>query len=467
MSTLTASPVPTPHARLLPGGSSGPFYVPLPRRLAEDLRDSPLSIGIYALIARLYRVTRAPVPLSPGDVRMLDPGVSYGAATRALQRLADSPYVVVARARGRKNAYGPAWGAVRGATVPWDLEAPCLGRPRHVAALRLDQRLLDICLGRLRPHGEHPAIVDRYVAAPLLGLADVGAYALALAGIRAQGDALRRLGLLDEGGRPLPLPEDDSTILAIASQRALAAGDNAGLTPMGWARTAFAAPAGPAASASEALFFLPAGQIGERIARGIAEGIGDPIDPQAPDQSASGRSESLKTVPKPIGAGSHGTIHINRENQTTTAQGKPDGGGGERIAIKSRGTSGERETSEHERAQGEEESESYRQLRAIGVRHSVARQLGAHTGEMVARVIADARTRPGVKDLAGWVVSVLRDLPPDQPPPTPPPRVSDLPILLHPGLTHAERERWYMRFRYAAPADRPAILERFHAEHPL
>lgn len=113
-------------------------------------------------------------------------------------------------------------------------------------------------------------------------------------------------------------------------------------------------------------------------------------------------------------------------------------------------------------------TEAETQLRAAGVRQDVARTLRDRPAAQVARVIAQARARPGVRDLAAWVVSALRALPPEEPVANErPPRLSDLPILLHPGLTGAQRQRWLTRFRTADPADRPAILARFRAEHPL
>ncbi len=183
MQTWTA-PRPAPPAAAGPAAPAF-FYVPVPRRLAEDLRDSPAALGVFALLARAFRAAAQPVPLSPADLRAFDPALSYGAATRALQRLCAAGWLIPTRHPGRKTAYAPSWGRVGGAPLPWDLAAPALGRPRHLAALRLDQRLLDVCMGRLAPHPTHPASVGRYLVAPLLGLREVGAYALALAGLPA------------------------------------------------------------------------------------------------------------------------------------------------------------------------------------------------------------------------------------------------------------------------------------------
>lgn len=106
-------------------------------------------------------------------------------------------------------------------------------------------------------------------------------------------------------------------------------------------------------------------------------------------------------------------------------------------------------------------------LLQLGARRDVAQTLADRPLTQVERVIAQARARPGVRDVAGWVVSALRALPAQEPTAVaPPPKVSDLAILAHPGLSNHERTRWLTRFRNADPAERPAVLARFHAEHP-
>ncbi|MBX0328781.1 hypothetical protein K2Z83_13970, partial [Oscillochloris sp. ZM17-4] len=97
-------------------------------------------------------------------------------------------------------------------------------------------------------------------------------------------------------------------------------------------------------------------------------------------------------------------------------------------------------------------------------RRSVAAGLADRPASQVARVIAQARARTDVRDLAGWVVAALRDLPDESPPESPPTRVSSSPILFHPGLSGRERQIWLNRFRAADPADRQAILDRFFTE---
>jgi hypothetical protein len=96
----------------------------------------------------------------------------------------------------------------------------------------------------------------------------------------------------------------------------------------------------------------------------------------------------------------------------------------------------------------------------------VARTLADRPLPQVERIIAQVQARPGVRDRAAWVVSALRALPIAEELPAPPPPVSLTPILEHPSLTPQERALWLRRFRSADPADRPAVLARFHAAHP-
>ena len=66
--------------------SSGPlveeprWYSSIPRRLLTDLHDTSLAIGLYALVARLYVIVRAPIPLSRADVLRYDPSLKPNAA---------------------------------------------------------------------------------------------------------------------------------------------------------------------------------------------------------------------------------------------------------------------------------------------------------------------------------------------------------------------------------------------------
>src|SRR5215210_4163593 len=205
-------------------------YVFLPQRLIADLSANPAAIGVYALIARLFLIYHAPIPLSAADLQRYDPTLSYGAARGALQRLVALRWLT--DQSGHKNHYTPAWGVIKGTTLPWRMDAPTLGRPAHVVTLRLDRRLLDVGLGKLIPHPTYPAQTnDRYLEQPILSLRDVGAYAQVLHGhALAVTPALWRYGLIRDGlAQSLPAAAD---LIALASQHTLD-GDGAAPTEHG------------------------------------------------------------------------------------------------------------------------------------------------------------------------------------------------------------------------------------------
>ncbi len=202
-------------------------YVFLPQRLLADLQANPAAIGVYALLARLFLVYQAPIPLSAADLQRYDPTLSYGAARGALQRLVALHWL--SEHSGHKNHYTPTWGVIKGTASPWRMDAPTLGRPAHVLTLRLDRRLLDVGLGKLIPHPTYPAHTnDRYLEQPILSLRDVGAYAQTLGGhALAATPALWRYGLIRDGViQPLASAAD---LIALASQRTLE-GDGAAPT---------------------------------------------------------------------------------------------------------------------------------------------------------------------------------------------------------------------------------------------
>lgn len=405
------------------------YYVSLTRRALLDLRNNALAIGIYALIIRVYRATREAVPLSAADIAAFDPTVRHGAATRALRRLIALGYLLPTRERGRKSRYTPAWGLIAGHARPLDLDAAGLGRPRHLPDLRLPQRLLDTCLGRFEPHHGLAAVVTRYTSLPLLSLADVGAYALAQAGLPAELSALARLGLARDGSAGL-LPADAELLALVAAGQILSAGEVVALTEAGLAR------AGRLSAAAGQAGGLIAAQIGGLIASGDT---GDRPD-------AAPRRQRGRAAPQP--AGSHGIESSEGSDSPPTPQGVGGAGGGAT-------------TPEEPAPAG-----SLGRLLAIGVRRDVAAGLAERPLGQTERVIAEGRARPEVRSLAAWVVSALRALPAEAPAAAPP-KVSDLAILTHPDLSNGERTRWLNRFRSADPTDRPGVLARFHAEHPV
>lgn len=132
-------------------------YILIPHNLCADVRDNPIAVGVYALIARLYFVAHTPIPLSAGDLERFDQQISYGQARRALDRLTESGWLI-ASALGRKNAYLPTWGNIQGTPRPWNIAAEKLGRPPHVRCEKLASEQLDQ-IAYVTPHPRLPAII--------------------------------------------------------------------------------------------------------------------------------------------------------------------------------------------------------------------------------------------------------------------------------------------------------------------
>lgn len=149
-----------------------------------DLRDNPLAIGCLIFIQRLALDKKDAVPLSVGDLIAYDPAITREQAQQAITRLIASNWAIKRMSEhGRKPFYLPGWGRVRGNVRPWNFAARSLGRPRRLPIYNVDIRLLDMCLGRLQPRARGRAVISRPVERPLLGLADIGAYALIMAGL--------------------------------------------------------------------------------------------------------------------------------------------------------------------------------------------------------------------------------------------------------------------------------------------
>ena len=351
-------------------------YCPVPQRLITDIYDSPLAIGLYALIGRLYLVAKAPVPLSAADLLRYDPSLSRGAALRALGRLLAGGWLLAEARAGAKTRYTPTWGAVRGELVAWQVGSPCLGRPRHVARLCVDRGLLDVCMGKLSPHPSLPAPITRYLTAPALGLADVGCYALTLAGQPRETPALHRLGAVRAGeARPLP---PDAQLLAIISQRALVPGDAPELTASGARKLGLAASAPTDAGAAQPLFFVPAGTLGVQLGARVPD-----------DRPATAEPGSVAACPSSAVVGDTADRRLSTANQPETTV-HP------RALVRARPAVEVPDTA------------AARLLATINVHPRQQAELASLAADLVEAAIADARARADVRDLAGWVVALLR-----------------------------------------------------------
>ena len=240
---------------------TAPFVrVPMPL-LNADARDR----AIYALIARLYALTRRPIPLSTADLGTYDPSLSYGAASRCLGRLVRTGWLLPQTRRGQKSCYTPTWGP----------ERPIVGtaKPRRLATVPLPASVLDSFLGKLTPRMDAPATVARYTSVPLLTLADVGIYVQALTGVAATTERLERYGLTCNGVvGPLPTVADT---LARVTQQTLAGGSPVHLTQAGARVLGLPRPVPPpprATTDTQPLFFIERHLIGGLIDHLIAAG---------------------------------------------------------------------------------------------------------------------------------------------------------------------------------------------------
>ena len=263
-------------------------YVRVPLRLAQDALHRPHLVGIYALIARLWRLSSTPVALSVDDLCHYDPALVPSTTQRALAWLADAGWLIATRRRGHKTTYTPTWGLVRGAVVAWEAGMPSLGRPGHVRSLALDTRLLDYYMGRLVPHrGQQPGNVSRYLSAPALALTDIGSYVQMQAGlVIAPSVALVRCGLVRDGVA-LPLPASEATLLAALTQRTLFDPTAPLVLPAGLRRAGLSGAAGDAATTSATLFFVE-----PTITEGITRHLTRTITTNAPcEETASVASE--------------------------------------------------------------------------------------------------------------------------------------------------------------------------------
>src|SRR5207249_534336 len=97
------------HQRMLGAWTAVAVHAQLP--------PNPAAIGVYALLARLFLIYQAPIPLSAADLQRYDPTLSYGAARGALQRLVALRWL--SDQSGHKNCYTPTWGVIKGTTQPW------------------------------------------------------------------------------------------------------------------------------------------------------------------------------------------------------------------------------------------------------------------------------------------------------------------------------------------------------------
>ncbi|NTW97314.1 MAG: hypothetical protein HGB28_02055 [Oscillochloris sp.] len=366
-------------------------YVPLPAGMIDDLAESPLAIGVYALISRLFYSAREPVALSEADIARYDPSLKRGAVRRAFDHLLGGSWLIAEGKDGLKGRYTPTWGLVAGEARPWQLNAPLLGRPRRHQEIRLCRRLLDTYMGRLITQPRRPARVERYVSRPLLSLRDIGTYAQLLRGEGISTPALRAWGLA-LGDQPLT-PPDDTTILAAASQRALVDADDISLTPHAYRHlgisnhTSAAAPA--PTTPGQLLLYLPPDMAGDMIGQVAPHLIGD-----APDSSPPAAHCDAECAPPLHAPTITGNLREKREKSesppTPLSPATTLHGGGDTAAI------------------AIELSETTHLLTTLGIQPRIITELADLPPDVVQAAIREERQRPDLIRPGAWTVTLLR-----------------------------------------------------------
>jgi hypothetical protein len=168
---------------------------------------APLAVGVYIAVARLALTESGAVPLSAADlVAWSGEAHSRASVIRRMRLLLEAGWLVDERGGNTKLRLLPTWGHARdGRSRPWRLCDPHLGRPTEVQVRRVPLDLLDIYIGRLDPQpGRRAAVVTRYFDRPLIDLAELGAYAVALAADVRPTPRLFALGLADSSAPQAP-----------------------------------------------------------------------------------------------------------------------------------------------------------------------------------------------------------------------------------------------------------------------
>lgn len=397
-----------PAAAVSPPGTPVFVYVQIPVPCLYELYDTPLAIGLYALIARRFAITGAPVPLSASDVQRYDPTLKYGAVVRALTRLVARGWVQETTHPGMKSCYVPTWGRIKGTSRPWQMDTPRLNRPRHIHTRRLDVRLLDTYMGRLVPHATRKAVITRYLTRPLLRLRDIGTYALALVDIPGTTAPLQHYQLL-RGGQAQPLPTD-ATILAQASQQTLEHPDGPALTAAGLRKLRGTGTTSPApAPDAPFLFFVPRELIGDLVGSLTGTLVGGVIgqaDAAPAPASALGRAQTDADAARPTIPCTESRISNESSHPTSVAGMVGD------TQVCQEPAPEPLPSDQNPEAQTSTpitlQNEAAQLLQDLQIHPPVIRELADLPVDQIQEVLQEARSRPGVRDPAGWVVARLR-----------------------------------------------------------
>ena len=456
------------------------YYVFVPKNLISELRDSPVAIAIYALIARLYRLRREAIPVSAKDLIAYDPQLSYGAATRGLQRLVEGGWVISDRGRS-KTRYLPTWGIINEIPRVWDASEANLGRPRHIKVIKLDQNLLDVGLGRFEPSLQHTALIERYMQTPPISLRTIGWYSLALIGITTGFAHLSETGLVTEN-QLQSVPSETEWLCGMTDPCKVPTNQ---LTAAGYERlgVAICSEAHPAQSQCS-VFFVPPSRIAIEIADEIAhkivpisDGMIGHTTPPTSIQTQNLSSESVKTASASHKENLFGSHGIMQESESMIQP---------RTVRSSNETPVQAEKSrpktKHQFVVAENtpeipslNPESVELLEKLRMRPRMIRELGSTDPRDIRAAMIDVKNRPEIRDKNGWIIYLLRQLREDgwapwrdnpnygmdksQDPVLP--VTSYAPILTHPGVELHTRLEWINKFSSALPLDRGKVIDEF------
>lgn len=193
-------------------------YLRVPDRLLRTYAHDPLTVGVYLAIARCVLALQAATPLSPADLADWTQGRRTRDLTlmRRIRSLIDAGWLRTEPGRAVKLRLLPTWGNL---SMPWQFDDPHLGKAEGLRVRRVPLELFDTYLGRIDPQpGRRPALITRYVDRPLLGLADLGVYAISQITDIAPTAPLLALGLVSAHG-PQPPQSLVDLLTAVANGR--------------------------------------------------------------------------------------------------------------------------------------------------------------------------------------------------------------------------------------------------------
>ncbi len=387
-------------------------YVWFPTKLAETLAHAPLALGIYALIARRWLVNHTSVALSAHDIQAYDPSLTRAKIRTALAQLVAGHWLAIPTnpQHGCKIAYVPTWGWQREGVRHWET-TQSFNRGR-VATHRLDRTILDHYLGRIepRPHGQ--PLITRYLTTPALTLTDVGIYMLLVAGIphRHSTATLQRRGLCHQN---VPLAVPSITEILAQGTMSLHGAQYLQLLPRGGImRPCDPDPRPPLFFVEQDLATIMVTTMATNLAMvdTVSEDGFDALESEkiavASEQwNVTGRSCRIDREDQPPETDLHsiqnggGVSFSDRNNERIERESEPDV-----LEPKTRTVPAARNI------MSIPDTPQVALLRSLAIRPKQVLEFAAIDLAMLETVVTDARQRTGIRDIGGWVVSILRDI---------------------------------------------------------